>query len=304
MPNHLDDKLIFQPNSTVLKAWLKTRKRKFSVNGYVHPGFFCTHLFGWDAFFAILGISIEIIIFIFFLSKVDLSSLGNWVALPIIILLDLVFIFTLVHQNKSRKVTYENAVPFLEDDEHPLLAEKANTLEKLRSMLKIGTFNFVSSLGIGLEWLSCFVKIYFIHLAYGLSIEPISIAIVVGYLIQTNAYVYSAGYFFWELLTRSFISRQNGKFNKLGGQHAENNPFIAKALNLPFESSTKLKPIQYSSFNLIKEGDSNYRLEVIGIPVDSEIVDFALKQDDKQARWEIMSHCHKIQLIKFDNTGD
>ncbi len=312
MPNHIKEKHAFQPTKNALEAWLKTRKRKRVANGYVLPGFFSTHLFVWDALFSIMGFSVEIIIFVFFMQQVELDDLANWIALPVVMILDFVFIF-LVHSNKSPKIKFDNALMFLNEPYNPLITQKIDNETQLAIHYNINPKNFLSYLGILFEVASCAAKIYFLNAAYGLSIEPISIGIVVGYILQTFAYILSAGYFLWEIITDwFFIDWQYSKYRKMQGtQH----PYIAQKHDILFSSHIKLGIKENATFQLYEdttkaeeekkkfvEGQQPYfyyKLVCIGIPLDDDIVSFASMQPSIEARKEMMFLAHKLQLDKF-----
>lgn len=305
MPIHTKEEDIFQPNKNALNAWLRTRKDKKVSNGYTLPGFFGTHS-SWDGFFTILSIIIELAIFAYFMSLVRLNSFTNWIALPIIILADLVFIF-LVHQNKKSNVLYDNAIIFVDAKDNPLFGAdaKIGTKELIAKELNISRNNLISYLGISLEIASCFTKIYILSIVRPFSINPISIGIIMGYSIQTFFYITSAGYFFWEMITRSFIARQHNAFKLL---HGQSNPYNATSKHILFDTEIKLDEIKDNEtpFQLIFNPDKNqdnkcigYILTCKGIPSDDDIIKFANKQKTREAINTIVSRSHYLQLSKF-----
>lgn len=312
MPNHIREKQNFQPKKNALEAWLKTRKRKRVANGYVLPGFFSTHLFVWDALFSILGFSIEIIIFIFFMQQVELDELANWIALPVVMFFDFVFIF-LVHSNKSPKVKFDNALLFLNEPHNPLVTAPIANEDQLSSHFGINLSSFWSYLGILFEISSCAAKIYFLNAAYGLSIEPISIAIVLGYILQTFAYILSAGYFLWEIITDwGFLSWQYGRYRKMQGK---DHSYLAQKHDILFNNHIKLAVKDNTTFQLFEDTAKTetenkklvegqqiyyyYKLVCVGIPLDDDIIIFAGLQPTNEARKEMMLFAHKLQLDKF-----
>lgn len=311
MPNNIQERLKFEPNKNALEAWLQTRKKKRVGHGYVIHGFFSTHSFVWDAILFVAGFSIELIIFGFFMSLVELNVLSNWIALPVIIVIDLLCVM-LVHKNKAPKVKYENALLYLGEEDNPLIHDKkVINEEQLSSHLSLPKFNFLSYLGIALEFISCITKIFYLNAAYGLGIDPISIGIVVGYIFQTFCYINSAGYFMWEIIVSWFFI--DAQYKKFKNSEGNDNNFIANRYELLFSSFINLKPTnqeQSGKATLFLELDNNYKNEgigykitCIGIPIDSDLIDFAAFQDTREAKKEIMSISHKLQLSKFSQQG-
>lgn len=302
MPNHTKEEYIFQPNKNALNAWLRTRKDKKVSNGYTLPGFFGTHS-SWDGFFTILSIIIELAIFAYFMSLVRLNSFTNWIALPIIILADLVFIF-LVHQNKKSNVLYDNAIIFVDAKDNPLFGAdaKTGTKELIAKELNVSFNNLISYLGISLEIASCFTKIYILSIVRPFSINPISIGIIMGYSIQTFFYITSAGYFFWEMITRSFIARQHNAFRLLRGYNATSKRILFNTDEIKLDEITDNETPFQLMFNLDKDQDNKhigYILTCKGIPSDDDIIKFANKQKTIQAINTIISWSHYLQLSKF-----
>ncbi|GAB4345983.1 MAG: hypothetical protein OHK0038_26200 [Flammeovirgaceae bacterium] len=302
----IKDSLNFAPKKNALSAWLKTRKDDKSFAGYVLDGFFNTHLFVWDAFFTIFALGIEFVIFIFFMNLVDPSEISNWIALPVIAFIDFCCIF-LVHFNKSGKVKYNNARRFIGEIN---LTKRENIVnnQQLKEALHLKRNDIFSYIGVTFEVVSCCVKIYFLEIAYGLSLEPISIGIVVGYIFQTFAYIFCAGYFFWEIITSwFFIDYQYKKYKDMEGD--KNNPYTVKkghdAPSVSFETAIKLslENCNTDRFQLSKDEDKDntYTIKCIGIPIDQDIIDFASKQPERitGAQHEIMKQAHRLQLIIY-----
>ncbi len=308
MPNYLKERPYFQPDKNALEQWLRTRKSKKPVHGYNLPGFFSTEAFFWDSVLFFIGFAIEVAIFGFFLTLVQIDDITNWVIFPLLIIVDIVFALMLVHNNKASNIKYENAVLFLDEDQNPLVAETVKRDSQLKNIFKISRGNFLSSLGIILEFVSMGLKIYFIHVAYTLTVEPISMAVIVGYVLQTIFYINSTGYFFSEISLIRFLNSQYKKFDV-----TDRKEYSASPKDDLFDTSIPLKPcentifkLEYSNHPTDNPEDAtkkSYKITCFGVPLDSDIVDFAELQITKEARKQVMYQAHKLQLIKFQSVA-
>lgn len=300
MPNLLKERPYFQPNKNALVQWLGTRKSKKPMHGYNLPGFFSTHGFFWDVLFSLSGFAIEIGIFIFFMSLVKMDDISNWIIFPIIIILDIIIIVFMVHTNKASKIKYENAILFLQEKQNPLVPQDNISRDaQLKEIFKLDRNNALSSFGILFELFACCLKIYYIHAAYELSFEPISIGIVIGYIVQTFFYIYSGGYFIAELGLLMFISNQYKKYDT-----KKNDVYMATQIDDLFNTQIELEPKKNLIFELVinpQNSNEKYSISCNGVPLDDDIMQFASMQSNNEARKQVMYQAHKLQLKKFSS---
>lgn len=318
MPNHLKAPDNFQPNKDLLELWLKTRKEKNKkIDGEDLPGFLSTHNYERDRLLSIIGVFIELGLGFWCVwnSSSYLESVG---VIVFIIILDILIVRYMVNINTGEQTKINNALRFMHAKEANIdnpLSLGANNKSQLEKNYKIHRFNFISNVGILLECIFCFGKIYYMEQTYGLSLKEITTFAILGaYVFQTYCYIYSGGYFLAEWVVIEKVKKQINRFSLAVGKDGENDDekdketnkiFRAKEYSIPISTEITLKCGKRGIFELIEEtptsNKKNYILKCKGIPVDEQIIDFPNLQDEGNvtARREVMRQSHLLQLATF-----